>query len=254
MKTIGLIGGLSWYSTAQYYRTINEETQRRRGGHASAELVIRSVDFAAVREHQLREDWAAAGRMLAAAAAQCEAAGADVLLICSNLMHKVSDDVAAATSVPLLHIADAVAAEAVDRGLTDVGLLATRWVMEEPFYRDRLSAAGIRCHVPDASDRTTVDRVIFDELTLGETKTESAEAYARIVDRLWEAGSGAVVLGCTEIELLVADMDSPVPFIDSIALHASAAVDFAHGHDLPTVERSSAEHRSAAASEGARPW
>ncbi|WP_322921447.1 aspartate/glutamate racemase family protein [Nocardioides renjunii] len=227
MHTTGLIGGLSWYSTAQYYRTINEETQRRLGGHGSAEIAMRSVDFAAVREHQLRDDWPAAGRMLAAAGRDCEAAGADVLLICSNLMHKVADDVAAAVTVPVLHIPDIVAAEALGRGLTAVGLLATRWVMEEPFYRDRLAAAGVRCLTPGAEDRAMVDRVIFEELTQGTVREESARAYARVVADLADAGAQAVVLACTEIELLLRQEDCPVPLIDSMALHALAAVDLA---------------------------
>ncbi|GAA5114088.1 aspartate/glutamate racemase family protein [Alloalcanivorax gelatiniphagus] len=227
MKMTGLVGGLSWYSTAQYYRAINEETQRRIGGHASAEIAMRSVDFAAVREHQLREDWAAAGRMLSEAAVQCEAAGADVVLICSNLMHKVADDVASAVSVPLLHIADVVAAEAAARGLTEVGLLATRWVMEEPFYRERLAAAGVQCRTPDAADRAMVDRVIFDELTQGTVTRDSAQAYAQVIERLVDDGAQAIVLACTEIELLVRPEDCPVPLLDSMALHARAAVDLA---------------------------
>ena len=227
MKRTGLIGGLSWHSTAEYYRVINEETQRRLGGHASAEIALRSVDFATIRDHQLQEDWAAAGRTLAAAGRECEAAGADVVLICSNLMDKVADDVAASLSVPLLHIGDAVAAEAVARGLTDVGLLGTRWVMEEPFYRERLAAAGVRCRTPGAADRAMVDRVIFDELTHGTFTPGSAAAFARVIDDLAEAGAQAVVLACTEIGLLVPPESSPVPLLDSMELHARAAVDLA---------------------------
>lgn len=227
MRTIGLIGGMSWYSTVEYYRVINSEVQRRRGGHASASVALQSLDFAAVRRCQQDEDWATAGRILGDAGRRCEAGGAEVVLICTNLMHKVADAVAASVSVPLLHIADAVAGQAERHGWTRLGLLGARWVMEETFYADRLAAHGISVVVPDEPGRTMVDRVIFAELTQGRIEPASRDAYAAVVADLAAAGADAVILGCTEIGLLLTDADSPLPLIDSMEAHALAAVDFA---------------------------
>ena len=227
MKTIGLIGGLSWYSTLEYYRVINEEVQRRLGGHSSARIAMQSLDFAEVRHHQQREDWQALDRLLAEAGRRCEAGGAGVVLICSNLMHKNADAVASATDAPLLHIADAIAGRASAEGFTKVGLLGTRWVMEEDFYVGRLRAAGLDVVVPDAAARELVDRVIFDELTQGVVEASSRAAFADIIGRLADEGADAVVLACTEIELLVGASDSPVPLLDSMRVHAVAAVDAA---------------------------
>jgi aspartate racemase len=227
VRTIGLIGGMSWYSTLEYYRVINTEVQRRRGGHTSAPIALQSLDFADVRRCQQDEDWAAAGRLLGEAARRCEAGGADVVLICTNLMHKVADDVAAAVSVPLLHIADAVAAEAGRHGWTRLGLLGTRWVMEETFYADRLATHGISVVVPDAAGREMVDRVVFDELTQGRIVPASRAAYAEVVADLAAQGAEAVVLACTEIGLLLSAADSPLPLLDSMQAHALAAVDLA---------------------------
>ena len=227
VRTLGLIGGMSWYSTLEYYRVINTEVQRRRGGHASASVALQSLDFETVRRCQQAEDWAAAGRLLGDAARRCEAGGADVVLICTNLMHKVADAVAASVSVPLLHIADAVAAEADRKGWTRLGLLGARWVMEETFYAERLAAHGISVVVPDAAGRELVDRVIFAELTQGRIEPASRAAYAAIVDDLAAQGAEAVVLACTEIGLLLTPADSQLPLIDSMQAHALAAVDFA---------------------------
>ena len=227
MRTIGLIGGMSWYSTLEYYRVINTEVQRRRGGHASAEVALQSLDFAAVRRCQQDEDWAAAGRLLGDAGRRCEAGGADVVLICTNLMHKVADAVDASISVPLLHIADAVAAQAQRHGWTRLGLLGARWVMEETFYADRLAAHGISVVTPDDAGRAMVDRVIFAELTQGRVEPASRDAYAAVVADLAAQGAEAVILGCTEIGLLLTEADSPLPLIDSMQAHALAAVDFA---------------------------
>ena len=229
MKTIGLIGGLSWYSTAQYYRVLNEEVQERLGGHASASIALQSLDFSQVRAQQEAGDWAAAGRMLADAGRRCQDAGADVVLICSNLMHRVADDVEAALDVPLLRITDAIAARAQDQGWTRLGVLGARWVMEEDFYVGRLARAGMQVHVPDSADRAVVDRVIFDELTQGRVVDESRAAYSQIIGRLAAEGAEAVVLGCTEIELLVGPDDSPLPLLDSMRVHAEAAAAFALG-------------------------
>jgi aspartate racemase len=227
MRTIGLIGGMSWYSTLEYYRVINTEVQRRRGGHASASVALQSLDFAEVRRCQQTEDWAAAGKLLGDAARRCEAGGAEIVLICTNLMHKVADAVAASVDVPLLHIADAVAGQAEGRGWTRLGLLGARWVMEETFYADRLAAHGISVVTPDPTGRAMVDRVIFDELTQGRIEPASRAAYVRVIRDLADQGAQAVVLACTEIGLLLSEADSPLPLIDSMPAHALAAVDFA---------------------------
>lgn len=224
MKTIGLIGGLSWYSTLEYYKVINEEVQRRVGGHASAKIVLQSLDFSEVRAQQKRGDWAAADRLLAEAGARCQAGGAELILICSNLMHKSADAVAAAVRAPLLHVADAIADRARAAGHTRVGLLGARWVMEEQFYIGRLRGAGLDVVVPDSTDRALVDRIIFDELTRGVIEQRSRMAYADIIGRLAGDRAEAVVLGCTEIELLVRPEDSPIPVLDSMRVHAEAAV------------------------------
>jgi aspartate racemase len=227
MQTIGLVGGLSWYSTLEYYRVINEEVQRRLGGHSSASVALSSVDFSQVRACQERGDWAGAGRILGDAARRCQAAGADFVLICSNLMHKVYDDVADAVDVPVVHIADAVAAEAQRLGRRRLGLLGARWVMEETFYTDRLARHGIGVTVPGEQDRELVDRVIFDELTRGRVEDSSRRRYVDIIDGLAADGAEAVVLACTEIELLVSDADCGLPLLDSMRLHALRAVDLA---------------------------
>jgi aspartate racemase len=229
MKTIGLIGGLSWYSTAQYYRVLNEQVQERLGGHASAPIALQSLDFSVVRAHQQAGDWAAAGRLLATAGRRCQDAGAEVVLICSNLMHRVADDVEAALDVPLLRITDAIADRARDRGWSQLGVLGARWVMDEDFYVGRLARAGLQVHVPGPTDRAVVDRVIFDELTQGQVVDESRTAYSEVIGRLAADGAEAVVLGCTEIELLVTSADSPIPLLDSMRVHAEAAVEHALG-------------------------
>jgi aspartate racemase len=227
MRTIGLVGGLSWYSTSGYYRVVNEEVQRRLGGDSSALVALQSLDFATIRDCHRREDWEGAGRILADAARRCESAGADFVLICSNLMHKVYDDVQAAVDVPVVHIADSVAHEARAHGWQRLGLLATRWVMEEPFYSSRLATGGIGVCVPEESDRAMVDRVIFEELTHGRVEDGSRRAYVDVIERLARDGADAVVLACTEIEMLVTERDTTVPLLDSMRAHALHAVDLA---------------------------
>jgi aspartate racemase len=229
MQTIGLIGGMSWHSTLEYYRTINELVAERRGGHASAKVVLESLDFAEIRECQLHEDWDRAGRLLAEAGQRCARAGADVVLICTNLMHRVADEVQGAIDVPLLHIGDAIADAAVAQGWSRLGVLGARWVMEEEFYTRRLRTHGLHVEIPGPEDRTTIDRVIFDELTRGVVREESRRAYAGVIERLGDEGAQAVVLGCTEIELLVRSVDSPLPIIASMRTHAEAAVAVALG-------------------------
>ncbi|MER7674659.1 aspartate/glutamate racemase family protein [Kitasatospora sp. NPDC096128] len=224
MKTLGLIGGMSWESTAEYYRTLNELTRDRLGGLHSARLVLYSVDFADIERLQAAGRWDEAGAVLADAARALEAAGAELLLICTNTMHKVADQVAAAVSVPLLHLADATAAAVRTAGLRRVGLLGTAFTMEQDFYRGRLAVGGLDVLTPGADSRALVHRVIYEELCLGIVREESRAAYRRIIADLAAAGAEGIILGCTEIELLVHPEDSPVPLFPTARLHAEAAV------------------------------
>ncbi|MET8625607.1 aspartate/glutamate racemase family protein [Kitasatospora sp. NPDC004669] len=224
MKTLGLIGGMSWESTAEYYRLLNELTRDRLGGLHSAQLVLYSVDFAEIEQLQAAGRWEEAGSILAGAARSLEAAGADLLLICTNTMHKVADQVAAAVSVPLLHLADATAAAVRAAGVRRVGLLGTAFTMEQDFYRGRLASCGLDVLVPEADSRALVHRVIYEELCVGEVREESRAAYRRVIEGLVAAGAEGIVLGCTEIELLIRPEDSPVPVFPTARLHAEAAV------------------------------
>lgn len=227
MRTIGLIGGMSWESTAEYYRILNERTRERLGGLHSARCVLHSLDFAEIEQLQVQGRWAEAGEVLAAAARSLEAAGADLLLICTNTMHKVADSVEAAVSVPLLHLADATADAVRAAGLRRVGLLGTAFTMEQDFYRGRLAAGGLDVRVPDSEGRALVHRVIYEELCLGVVRDASRAAYRRVVEDLVAEGAEGVILGCTEIELLIGPEDSPVPVFPTARLHAEAAVDAA---------------------------
>ncbi|MEV0192893.1 aspartate/glutamate racemase family protein [Kitasatospora purpeofusca] len=224
MKTIGLLGGMSWESTATYYRLLNELTRDRLGGLHSAKCVLYSVDFAEVERLQVAGEWEAAGRLLADAARAVEAAGAELLLICTNTMHKVADQVAGAVSVPLLHLADATAAAVLAAGVTRVGLLGTAFTMEQDFYRDRLASRGLDVLVPDPAGRALVHRVIYEELCLGVVREESRAEYRRVIAELVARGAQGVILGCTEIELLVGPGDSAVPVFPTTRIHAEAAV------------------------------
>ena len=229
MKTLGLIGGMSWESTATYYRLLNEHAKAALGGLHSARLVLVSVDFAEVEALQACGDWDAAGALLARACRQLEAAGAEAVVLCTNTMHKVAPAMQAATDLPFLHIGDATAAAIRAAGLDCVGLLGTRFTMEQDFYRARLEARGIRVLVPEADDRATVHRIIYDELCLGDIRPTSRTAYLDIIGRLAAAGAQGVVLGCTEIPLLVSAGDTSLPLFDTTALHARFAADFALG-------------------------
>ncbi|WP_134656363.1 aspartate/glutamate racemase family protein [Streptomyces sp. H23] len=224
MKTIGLIGGMSWESTAEYYRLLNEFTRDRLGGLHSARCVIYSVDFAEIEQLQVQGRWTEAGEVLAGAAQSLEAAGADLVLICTNTMHKVADVVAAAVSVPLLHLADATAKAVRASGLRRVGLLGTAFTMEQDFYRGRLEVAGLDVRVPNAEGRDLVHRVIYEELCVGVVRDDSRVAYQKVIDELVDEGAEGVILGCTEIELLIRPEDSPVPIFPTARLHAEAAV------------------------------
>ncbi|MFG3229222.1 aspartate/glutamate racemase family protein [Kitasatospora sp. NPDC048194] len=224
MRTLGLIGGMSWESTAEYYRLLNELTRDRLGGLHSARLVLHSVDFAEIERLQTAGRWEEAGSVLARAARSLEAAGADLLLICTNTMHKVADQVAAAVSVPLLHLADATAQAVRAAGVRRVGLLGTAFTMEQDFYRGRLASHGLEVLVPEEDARALVHRVIYEELCVGIVREESRAAYRRVIGDLVAAGAEGVILGCTEIELLVRPEDSPVPVFPTTRLHAKAAV------------------------------
>ncbi|MEV6209896.1 aspartate/glutamate racemase family protein [Kitasatospora sp. NPDC051914] len=224
MRTIGLIGGMSWESTAEYYRLLNELTKERLGGLHSAKCVLYSVDFAEIERLQTAGRWDEAGEVLAGAAQALAAAGADLLLICTNTMHKVADRVAAAVDVPLLHLADTTAGAVRAAGLRRIGLLGTAFTMEQDFYRGRLTGHGLEVLVPDGPGRAEVHRVIYEELCLGVVREESRAAYREVIADLVARGAEGVVLGCTEIELLVGPEDSPVPVFPTTRLHAEAAV------------------------------
>ncbi len=230
MKTIGLLGGMSWESTLHYYRLVNQGVAARLGGLHSARVVMSSVDFAPVAALQAEARWDEAGALLAGEAARLERAGADLVVLCTNTMHRVAEAVAAGTSLPLLHIVEPTAAAIAARGLGRVGLLGTRFTMEEPFYRDRLrDRHGLDVLVPGAADRALVHRIIYDELCLGRIEDRSRDAYRRVADDLVAAGAEGVILGCTEIGMLLGNDDVPVPVFDTTALHAAAAVDLALG-------------------------
>ena len=228
MRRLGLIGGMTWHSTVDYYRLINEGVQARLGGSHSADLVILSVDFAPVEEMQGRGDWAGMGRLMADAARMLEAAGADGLIICANTMHRLADDITGAVRIPLIHIADAAAVEIRKKGLKAVGLLGTRYTMELDFYRRRLEQKhGLKVLVPDEPGRTTVHDVIYKELAHGVVREGSRRAYLSVIEELKRRGAEGVILGCTEIPMLVRAGDSSLPVFDTTALHAAAAVEFA---------------------------
>jgi aspartate racemase len=227
MKTIGLLGGMSWESTALYYRLINEETKRRLGGLHSAPIALVSVDFQEIESMQAAGDWVAAAMLLTAAAQRVEAAGADLLLICTNTMHKVADDVARSIDIPLLHLADATAEKIVASGISTVGLLGTRFTMEHEFYKGRLQKHGLDVLTPPAEDRDRVHRVIYDELCQGVVRTESRKAFLQIMDELTRRGAEAVIEGCTEIGMLVDESHTIVKLFDTTRIHAERAVDIA---------------------------
>lgn len=227
MRTIGLIGGLSWESTVIYYQVINQRVRERLGGSHSANSLIWSVDYTTVEDLIFAGRWDEVGTMLAEAGGRLEAQGAEMLMICSNTFNRVADEVERVANVPFLHIADAVGAEVDNRGMRKVGLLGTRFTMEEPFYRDRLAAHGFEVIIPDRGQRELVHGVIFDELVRGVFRDSSKDAYVEIIAQLAEQGAEGVILGCTEIELLVTDKDAPIPVLPSARLHAEAAAEFA---------------------------
>lgn len=229
MLTIGLIGGMSWQSTAQYYRLANQLVNDRLGGFHSAQCLLHSVDFATIEALQVEGRWTDAGDVLVTAAKSLEAGGADMILICANTMHKVFDQVAAAVSLPILHVADVTAAVVKGSGISTVGLLATKYTMEQAFYRDRLASHGLDVLVPDDDDRATIHHVIFNELVHGILNDNSRAEFVAIIDRLTERGAQGVILGCTEVELLISQEDTGVPVFPTTRLHIEAAVEKAVG-------------------------
>jgi aspartate racemase len=224
MTTIGMLGGMSWESTALYYRTANELVRERRGGLASADLLVRSLDFAEVRRLQLEDRWDEASDLLLREAKALEAGGADLVVLCTNYMHKVAPALEAGLGVPFLHIADVVARAALERGATRVGLTGAGATMSEPFYAERLARSGLQVLVPDEADRGLLDRAVFDELCRGVLSPTTRTALREVLARLVEAGAQAVVLGCTELELLLDADDCAVPLLPSARLHVEAAL------------------------------
>tara|TARA_R110002124_G_scaffold60408_2_gene165660 strand:+ start:3962 stop:4657 length:696 start_codon:yes stop_codon:yes gene_type:complete len=228
MKMIGLIGGMSWESSAEYYRILNEGVRNRLGPTASARCLLWSFDFSEIERLQHEGDWAALTERMIDAARRLEAAGADVLLICTNTMHRMATDVQAAVRIPLLHIVDPTAARVTAAGVRKVGLLGTAFTMEQDFYKGRLrDAHGLDVIVPNARDRAEVHRIIYDELVAGKVRSESREVYRQVIARLVADGAEGVILGCTEIMLLVQPGDSAVPLFDTTALHGQAAIELA---------------------------
>ncbi len=224
MKTIGLLGGMSWESTELYYRLINEGVKKKLGGLHSARIVLMSVDFQEIEVMQHAGDWQGAGQALAQAAQQVEAAGADFLLICTNTMHKVAPEIQAAIQIPVLHLADATAKRIRAQGLQTIGLLGTNFTMEQDFYKGRLEAHGLKVLVPPKVDRDTVHQVIYDELCLGQVKEASRQQYLRIMANLQGQGAEGVIEGCTEIVMLVQQQHTEIPLFDTTSIHAQAAV------------------------------
>lgn len=229
MQTIGLVGGLSWESSAVYYQQLNQGVEERVGGLSSARTVMASVDFAEVTALQQQERWDDVAAILSAAARGVEAGGADFLLLCTTTFHLVADQVAESVGIPLLHLADVVADACRAQGLDSVGFLGTTFAMSRPFFTDRLAAHGLTVHVPDERHHETLNRVIYDELIHGKVLDGSRRTVVSMIDELWDAGAGGVILGCTELELLVHQADADIPVFPCTQLHVAAALDRALG-------------------------
>ena len=228
MKTIGLIGGMSWESSIEYYRIINETTKAKLGGLHSAKSVMYSVDFAEIEVLQHQDQWTEAAKMLIDAAKKLETCGADFIVLCTNTMHKVADDIQANINIPFLHIADATAQLVKNSGIQKIGLLGTRFTMEEEFYKGRLSQEyGLSVNIPNAQEREIVHRVIYEELVVGKILQNSKEQYIDIIQQMVKQGAEGIILGCTEIGLLIHEEDSQVPLFDTTRIHAEAAVEYA---------------------------
>lgn len=226
MKTVGLIGGMSWESSLTYYQCINQQIKQRKGGLHSAPLILYSVDFAHIAELQHNNDWQKLADYLASVGESLEKAGADALAICTNTMHKVAPQIANVVRIPLLHIGDALIAESRAQGFSRLGLLGTAFTMEQGFLRDHLTAGGLSVLVPETTERQDVHRVIYEELCRGIIRKESLSRYLQIIENLKAAGAEAIILGCTEIGLLVTAEDSVLPVLDTALLHADSVADF----------------------------
>jgi aspartate racemase len=230
MKTIGLLGGMSWESTLDYYKLINQQVSKSLGGFHSAKLVMISVDFALLEENMSEGNWSACAQILVSAGQKIEKAGADCLLICTNTLHKVAPEVEKAITIPLLHIADAAGKTLVEQDISVIGLLGTRFTMEEDFYRRRLAEKfGLEVFVPPTEDRKIIDDIIFKELCMGKIDTNSRQEYLRIMEALKNRGAEAILLGCTEIAMLVDKEHTDIPLFDTTAIHAATAVKFCLG-------------------------
>lgn len=229
MQTIGLVGGMSWESSIEYYRMLNTGVEERLGGLHSAKCVMSSVEFAELTELQQADRWDDVATLLAEAAKGVERAGADLLLMCTTAFHKVADAVEAAVDIPFVHLADVVAEAAKDKGLTKLGLVGTKFTMERDFFTDRIASHGLEVVVPAEQHHDTVDRIIYDELVHGKVLDSSRRAVVGIVEELWDAGAHGVVLGCTELELLVKQADCELPVFPCTTLHVAAALDRALG-------------------------
>ncbi|TWT16085.1 aspartate/glutamate racemase family protein [Planomicrobium sp. CPCC 101079] len=229
MKTIGLIGGMSWESSAEYYRVVNEEVQRKLGGLHSAKCILFSVDFEEIERMQRQDKWMEAGRLLAEAAQTLEKAGAELVVLCTNTMHIVIEALETAVEVPIVHIADATVQKIHEANLTTIGLLGTNYTMEMDFYKSRLIDNGLIVLVPDETDRNRLNQIIFDELCVGEIRQPSKKFYQKVIDKLIKDGAEGIILGCTEIGLLIKPEDSPVPVFDTAEIHAKTAVEIALG-------------------------
>ena len=229
MKTVGLIGGMSWESTITYYQLLNEGVKAALGGLHSAKILLYSVDFYEIEALMSRGEWDAAAELLGGVAARLEAAGADMVLICTNTLHKVAPKVQSRIRVPLVHIAEAAAEELVANGITRVGLLGTKYTMTQEFYRDKLTARGIDVLIPEGEDIDLVNHVIFDELCLGVVKEDSKAAYLRVIAQLQARGAQGILLGCTELGLIVSPADVPLPLFDTTVIHANKALALALG-------------------------
>lgn len=228
MKTIGMLGGMSWQSTSLYYQQLNELVAKNLGGLHSAKIVMFSVDFDPIEKLQHKGDWEGAAKILSKAAQNIEAGGADFLLICTNTMHKLYPEISASINIPILHLADATAEKLIDKNIKKVGLLGTGFTMEQDFYKGRLSAKfGLEVIVPNEADRKIVHDVIYNELCEGEILDASKQHYIHIIEELHENGAEAVILGCTEIGMLVKQEDTQVPLFDTTAIHVEKAVEFA---------------------------
>lgn len=227
MKTIGLIGGMSWESTVEYYRIINGEVKARLGGLHSAKCILYSVDFDKIETYQKTDDWENAAKALTEAAVSLEKAGAEFIVLCTNTMHKVAEEIQAGVCIPLLHIADATTAEILARKIGTVGLLGTRYTMEQDFYKLRLKDKGLKVIIPEEKARSMIQGVIYEELCLGKIQMESRDRFRKVLDNLVERGAEGIILGCTEIGLLVKKEDSKVPLFDTTFIHAAKAVEYA---------------------------